>query len=76
MKVSGNYIKADVYSSAMSILNIYNPDVTLSKENRNKDEDEDEDEDEKMTILRSLMMNDILEQKINEQCPRLYSILK
>ena len=40
MKLNGNYIKSDVYSTALSIMNLYYPDVTLSKEDRNKDEDE------------------------------------
>ena len=70
IKVIGNYIKADVYSTAISILNMYYPDVTLSKEDRKKDENE------QIKILRSMMMNDILEQKIKQHCPILYSILK
>ena len=40
MKVIGNYIKSDVYSTAMTIINLYYPNVTISKEDRNKDEDE------------------------------------
>ena len=39
MKVIGYYIKADVYSVALSMMNMYSPDITLKKEDRNKDED-------------------------------------
>ena len=42
----------------MSIMNLYYPCVTLSKEERNKDEDE------KIEIVRKIKMNNILEQII------------
>ena len=57
MKVFGNYIKSDVYSTALSIINIHSPDLSLKKEDRNKDEDE------KITITRDMMI-EILENKI------------
>ena len=55
LKCSGNFIKSDVFSTAMSIMYIYFPDVSLGKEDRNKDEYE------KVWIIRNMVMNEVLE---------------
>ncbi len=57
-KIKGNYIKADVYSAALTAIALYYPDISLKKEDRNKEEDE------KIDIIRKIMLEEILEQRI------------
>ncbi len=58
MKLIGSYIKSDVYSAALCMINIYDPNMNLSYE------DKDKGEDEKIIIIRSKMINKIFHKNI------------
>ena len=65
LQVYGNYIKSDVYSTALTILSVYNPYLIL------EEEDKEKDEFEKVTKLREMLM-ETLETNIKEECQYLY----
>ena len=68
-KVYGNHIKSDIYSTAISMIYMCYPNVTIRKEDRNKDDDE------KVSIMRR-MMTEIVENKISKDYPNFSQLLK